>query len=92
MAARLACADRGGIGHRCSLHVRCLGLRRAAGGQFALCDLAADPAESTDVAARFPDIAASMQTMVCEQWAALLATGRAFATAGPVDSSRGRKK
>jgi hypothetical protein len=33
-----------------------------------------------------------MQTMVREQWAALLATGRAFATAGPVDSSRGRKK
>jgi len=55
------------------------------GGQSALYDLATDPVEATDVAARFPAIAASMS-------AALLATGRAFATTGPAEPKRVRKK
>ena len=62
------------------------------GGKSALFDLAADPVESTDVAARFPEIATSMSASLREQWAALLATGRAFATTGPVESPRARKR
>jgi hypothetical protein len=54
--------------------------------------LTADPAESIDVAARFPNVAARMQAALREQWAALLATGRAFATTGPGEPSRVRKK
>ena len=57
-----------------------------------LYDLAADPVEATDVAARFPAIAASMSAALREQWAALLATGRAFATTGPAEPKRVRKK
>ena len=62
------------------------------GGKSALFDLAADPVESTDVAARFPEIATGMSAALREQWAALLATGRAFATTGPVESPRARKR
>jgi arylsulfatase A-like enzyme len=62
------------------------------GGKSALFDLAADPVEASDVAARFPEIAASMSVSLREQWAALLATGRAFATTGPVESPRARKR
>jgi arylsulfatase A-like enzyme len=62
------------------------------GGQSALYDLVADPAESADVAARFPDIAASMSAALRAQWSALLATGRAFATSGPAEPRRVRKK
>ncbi len=62
------------------------------GGKSALFDLAADPVEASDVAARFPEIAASMSLSLREQWAALLATGRAFATTGPVESPRARKR
>jgi hypothetical protein len=62
------------------------------GGKSALYDLTADPAESIDVAARFPNVAARMQAALREQWAALLATGRAFATTGPGEPSRVRKK
>ena len=62
------------------------------GGKSALFDLAADPVEASDVADRFPEIAASMSVSLREQWAALLATGRAFATTGPVESPRARKR
>ncbi len=62
------------------------------GGKSALYDLAADPTESTEVAARFPDIATAMAVALREQWAALLATGRAFATAGPAVAPSARKK
>lgn len=62
------------------------------GGKSALFDLAADPVEASDVAARFPEIAASMSVSLRERWAALLATGRAFATTGPVESPRARKR
>ena len=62
------------------------------GGKSALYDLATDPVESTDAAARCPEIAASMSAALREQWTALLATGRAFATTGPVEPKRGRKK
>ena len=62
------------------------------GGKSALFDLAADPVEASDVAARFPEIVASMSVSLREQWAALLATGRAFATTGPVESPRARKR
>ena len=62
------------------------------GGKSALFDLAADPVEASDVTARFPEIAASMSVSLREQWAALLATGRAFATTGPVESPRVRKR
>ena len=62
------------------------------GGQSALYDLVADPAESADVAARFPDLASSMSAALRAQWAALLATGRAFATSGPAEPRRVRKK
>lgn len=62
------------------------------GGKSALYDLATDPVEATDVAARFPAIAASMSAALRDQWTALLATGRAFATTGPVEPKRGRKK
>jgi arylsulfatase A-like enzyme len=62
------------------------------GGKSALYDLAADPMESADVAARFPEIASSMSAALRAQWAALLATGRAFATTGPVEPKRVRKK
>ena len=62
------------------------------GGKSALYDLAADPSESGDVAARFPEIAARMSASLHEQWTALLATGRAFATTGPTEPKRGRKK
>jgi hypothetical protein len=33
-----------------------------------------------------------MSVSLREQWAALLATGRAFATTGPVESPRARKR
>lgn len=62
------------------------------GGKSALYDLVADPVESTDVAARFPEVAAGMAAALREQWAALLATGRAFATTGAAETKRGRKK
>jgi arylsulfatase A-like enzyme len=62
------------------------------GGKSALFDLAADPVEASDVTARFPEIAGSMSASLREQWAALLATGRAFATTGPVESPRARKR
>lgn len=62
------------------------------GGKSELYDLVADPIESTDVASRFPEIASSMSASLREQWTALLATGRAFVTTGPVEPKRVRKK
>jgi arylsulfatase A-like enzyme len=62
------------------------------GGTSALYDLAADPVESADVTSRFPEIAARMSASLREQWAALLATGRAFVTTDPVEPKPVRKK
>ena len=48
-------------------------------GQGALYDLDADPGETVDVRATWPDVAARMSQSCRERWAAVLGSGRAFA-------------
>ena len=45
----------------------------------ALYDLAADPGETADVQSTHPDVAARMAKNCRDRWAAVLASGRAFA-------------
>jgi len=48
-------------------------------GKGALYDLAADPGETADVQSTHPDVAARMAKSCRDRWAAVLASGRAFA-------------
>lgn len=48
-------------------------------GKAALYDLDADPGETTDVQAKFPDVAAKMARECRKRWDAVIASGRAFA-------------
>lgn len=48
------------------------------GGASALYDLAADPGESADVRAKYPDVADRMARTCRERWAAVIDSGRAF--------------
>ncbi len=54
------------------------------GGRTALYDLEADLGETTDVSARYPEVAAEMAATCRVRWDALLASGRGFA---PPDAS-----
>lgn len=60
------------------------------GGRSALYDLAADPGETTDVQARYPEAAARMARACRERWDAVLASGRAFASPPPGGKNKGR--
>jgi hypothetical protein len=48
------------------------------GGKSALYDLDSDPDESTDVQAKYPEVAAKMAAATRERWDAVIASGRAF--------------
>mgnify|MGYP000965377394 FL=1 len=48
------------------------------GGEAALYDLAADPGETTDVQAKFPDVTARMAKECRECWDTIIASGRSF--------------
>jgi arylsulfatase/arylsulfatase A len=54
-----------------------------AGKGSMLIDLDADPAESTDVQARFPDVAARMARECRQRWDEAISSGRAFAPLPP---------
>jgi arylsulfatase A-like enzyme len=47
-------------------------------GKSALYDLDSDPDESTDVQAKYPEVAAKMAAATRERWDAVIASGRAF--------------
>ena len=49
-------------------------------GKNALYDLAADPGETADVQAKFPDVATRMARECRERWDAIIGSGRAFVT------------
>lgn len=49
------------------------------GGEGALFDLAADPGETADVRAKFPEVAVRMAKACRARWDAVLASGRSFA-------------
>lgn len=49
------------------------------GGKGALYDIAADPGEAEDVAAKYSDVAARMAKACRERWDAVIASGRSFA-------------
>jgi arylsulfatase A len=49
------------------------------GSKSALFDLDADPGETTDVQAKFPDVAAKMAQECRKRWDEIIASGRAFA-------------
>ena len=51
------------------------------GGQAALYDLAADPGETADVQAKYPEVAARMAKACREKWDAVIASGRSFVPA-----------
>jgi arylsulfatase A-like enzyme len=78
-------APRGGPGGRKfeSLHLTLRGPRfkyhALPGGKAALFDLDADAGETTDVQAKFPDVAAKLATECRQRWDEILASGRAFA-------------
>ncbi len=59
-------------------------------GGAALYDLAADPGETCDVRAAHPDVAARMADECRSRWAAVLASGRAFAVP-PSETTHGQK-
>jgi arylsulfatase A len=50
------------------------------GGNAALYDLETDPGETTDVQAKFPDVAAKMAQECRKRWDEVIASGRAFAS------------
>lgn len=50
-------------------------------GKNALYDLAADPGETADVQAKFPNVATRMARECRERWDAIIGSGRAFVTA-----------
>ena len=53
-------------------------------GQSALYDILADPGETTDVKAKFPEVASAMDKRCRERWQAVIASGRSF-TPEPVE-------
>jgi len=61
------------------------------GGKAALYDIEADPGETTDVQAKFPEVAAKMAQGCRQRWNEILASGRAFAPQ-PVASPAATKK
>lgn len=78
-------APRGGPGGRAfeNLHLALRGPRfkyhALPGGRAALFDLDADPGETTDVRAKFPEVAANMAVECRRRWDDVLASGRGFA-------------
>lgn len=54
------------------------------GGKSALYDTEADPGETSDVQAKFPDIAARMAKECRERWQSILDSGRAFVPPPPL--------
>ena len=92
-------APRGGPGGRKfeSLHLTLRGPRfkyhALPGGKAALFDLDIDPGETTDVQAKFPDVAAKMAQECRQRWDEILSSGRAFApqpVASPAATKRAR--
>ena len=55
-------------------------------GQSALYDILADPGETTDVKAKFPEMATAMDKRCRERWQAVIASGRSF-TPEPVEKN-----
>ena len=53
------------------------------GGKSELFDLAADPRETTDALAKFPEVAAAMARACRQRWDEIIASGRSFAPAPP---------
>ncbi|MCC6355496.1 MAG: sulfatase-like hydrolase/transferase [Verrucomicrobiae bacterium] len=88
MAIAGAGAPRGGLGgpgkrkfedHHLALRGPRFKYHALPGGKAALFDLDADPGETTDVWAKFPDVAAKMAQECRKRWDEILASGRAFA-------------
>ncbi len=88
MAIAGAGAPRGGLGgpanrrfddHHLALRGPRFKYHALPDGGSALYDLDADPGETTDVRATFPDVAAKMAEECKSRWDAVIASGRAFA-------------